>query len=527
VLQKPPSEESHSAMEELCVCWASNGLPYKLVDDPLFRKIFKSCYPRGGVNRHTLPIHMVALMGKYQREFASLVRGKAVTVALDGWKNRDAHIMNFAAISDGVAYYIDSVEYEHCDAATVCKMLRETKLTLGGYGATMAAVSADNLASMVAGVEAFLGEPGNECVVRVKCAAHSTQLLCKDICKLPPVSLVVGGVLGRYLAHFDNTDNRKKLRDYQLADGKLSPLKVKRPGETRWDSKVAALQRMVELRKYIGMVDLEITGPTWGAIEFAIDVLAAIKLKTNVLQSDRSTVRDASVAWEELHVFMEGKASEAAARIAVGEQGGARQVLVDFYENCSALVRARRDKHAPNAPVAKVAVLLLGCDGPNEAPEDSTDMADALAKAATYYHVSWGAPEAEAEKKASVAVRQFADFILGGGDWRKNEGESWREYWSRQAFKRRELSTVALAMGSIHPTEACVERTFSHQGIAHNDLRNRLSDESVKAIMTVRFNHGPLYKVARGETAGQQAAAAGDTVVADDGCVALEAEDAE
>jgi hypothetical protein len=48
---------------------------------------------------------------------------------------------------------------------------------------------------------------------------------------------------------------------------------------------------------------------------------------------------------------------------------------------------------------------------------------------------------------------------------------------------------VALALLSIVPSEAAVERSFSMQDSIHTKKRNRLSDDSINAEMFIRFNN--------------------------------------
>ena len=47
---------------------------------------------------------------------------------------------------------------------------------------------------------------------------------------------------------------------------------------------------------------------------------------------------------------------------------------------------------------------------------------------------------------------------------------------------------VALTLISVTPSEACVERAFSQLGLLHSDVRNKLSPESIDALMFVRMN---------------------------------------
>ena len=50
------------------------------------------------------------------------------------------------------------------------------------------------------------------------------------------------------------------------------------------------------------------------------------------------------------------------------------------------------------------------------------------------------------------------------------------------------LATVALAMISINPSEASVERSFSAQKLTHSALRNTLADDAVEAHMYIKIN---------------------------------------
>ena len=69
------------------------------------------------------------------------------------------------------------------------------------------------------------------------------------------------------------------------------------------------------------------------------------------------------------------------------------------------------------------------------------------------------------------------------------------EYWHEMAIHMPLLAKVAVAIHSVMHSEACVERSFSQQGLLHSDLRSRLSDKSIKSLMTVRMNIVRLYDV--------------------------------
>lgn len=101
------------------------------------------------------------------------------------------------------------------------------------------------------------------------------------------------------------------------------------------------------------------------------------------------------------------------------------------------------------------------------------------------------------QAKLAKFDQQIGLFLIGGEPWLppiKSDESTQAYYWSRQVVRAPELSTVALFICAIHPTEACVERSFSHQDLINSDLRNLLSEISVQALIRLRFNFDSLFQ---------------------------------
>ena len=62
------------------------------------------------------------------------------------------------------------------------------------------------------------------------------------------------------------------------------------------------------------------------------------------------------------------------------------------------------------------------------------------------------------------------------------------QYWEGIALHVPILAKVAITIFTVTPSEASVERSFSHQSLLHSDLCANLEDESVRALMSVRMN---------------------------------------
>lgn len=61
--------------------WAKNGLPYQLVDEPMYKQFFGTLYPTG-LNRKTLSVEMQKLALKIDLAVASKLRGRGPQVRL-------------------------------------------------------------------------------------------------------------------------------------------------------------------------------------------------------------------------------------------------------------------------------------------------------------------------------------------------------------------------------------------------------------------------------------------------------------
>ena len=88
-LRKRLAEEVKGSLtpkELCCVLWATKGLAFNLIDDPVFRAIFGPCIP-SNVHRHSLNDEMKALGEKVLDGVWEKLKGRQVTLGVDGWTN--------------------------------------------------------------------------------------------------------------------------------------------------------------------------------------------------------------------------------------------------------------------------------------------------------------------------------------------------------------------------------------------------------------------------------------------------------
>jgi hypothetical protein len=80
------TKTSLTSKEQCCVLWATRGLAFDLIDDPVFRAQFGVGVPIG-LNRSNFPQHMALLANKVQDAVVAKMKGECVTLGLDGWTN--------------------------------------------------------------------------------------------------------------------------------------------------------------------------------------------------------------------------------------------------------------------------------------------------------------------------------------------------------------------------------------------------------------------------------------------------------
>ena len=98
---------------------------------------------------------------------------------------------------------------------------------------------------------------------------------------------------------------------------------------------------------------------------------------------------------------------------------------------------------------------------------------------------------------STILMQQFGQWTIRGGQMALQQ----RPYppplvfWESLTAHVPALGIIAQAIHSMHPTEACVERSFRAQGLLHSELRANLSQESICALMMVRMNIDRVYDI--------------------------------
>ena len=127
-------------------------------------------------------------------------------------------------------------------------------------------------------------------LIRVPCAAHTVQLVVKQILHIPKWSRAVAKMKDILSAFESVKENRTRLRRMQAGLGHEYPL-VK-PNDTRWSSTYLALQRLIKLQDTVRAILKDHEEAEWlGLIQLA-GYLAPFKQATDILSRDSATLYD-------------------------------------------------------------------------------------------------------------------------------------------------------------------------------------------------------------------------------------------
>ena len=98
----------------------------------------------------------------------------------------------------------------------------------------------------------------------------------------------------------------------------------------------------------------------------------------------------------------------------------------------------------------------------------------------------------KAKQEAAIQSQQTHNKLREDGSLNDNETKHLffdpRLIWADMLIVASELATVACAFLSISPSEAAVERSFSHQGIVHSKRRFLLSEEHTSNELQIKLN---------------------------------------
>eukprot|EP00397_Hematodinium_sp_SG-2012_P028328 GEMP01029817.1.p1 GENE.GEMP01029817.1~~GEMP01029817.1.p1 ORF type:complete len:592 (-),score=172.58 GEMP01029817.1:224-1999(-) len=316
----------------------------------------------------------------------------------------------------------------------------------------------------------------------VRCAAHSLQLLLKDVeTTVPFVSRALGGLDLLLRTYSGSVERVNLLHEAQRKGGVAAPLNLQKPGATRWNSKLDALWRLLKLKVHIVADDhcpQSIDDEFWESVRKTLLLLEPIGVATDRLQANDSTVW---CALEELSKIRSHLQSH------TGAPG-----MAEACREAIRLLERRSSLHFDSD--IHQAVRFLNPDTSHQVAYNEDELEQVSNMLARY--AEGFAARRQREFSRTVFLGQLGKFVgrvAGSGKAVAAEGRAAAlkravDYWSEKSPVWVGLSAFALAIFAVACTEASVERSFSAMKRAFGATRARMSDGAIDAQLFLHIN---------------------------------------
>lgn len=481
------------------LAFAKNSLPYSLIKNNLFIKALHSINNNFKLSKSKLKEFMMLEGNRINENILNMlsVNEDPVTIALDGWTNvRSNKVTNILLICSGISYFYTSIENKDNlnNANWLVPVLTEKISFLINKKINVVAITTDN-ENLMKFVRNKISETFPILIV-MPCSAHILQLCLKQICKIDTIKSIIDKTLELVNCIKRNKAKTLELLKLQKKDAIEQPLKLIRPIEIRWTSLATCVERLLSLKKYIDEInfeddDIKCDETYWDNLKSLYEILEPFYLAINKIQKDTATLYSVWNNFEKIiNLFESGDITQKNKSIA--------KEIVDTIKN-------QWNNHINNDLIEAVRLLNL-------------EKKFKFKKSTIEFIVNWGSlylttydiveknknGTHEIGKIRELLNKQINEFTLRQNSYKyinsdneklKKEYEDEKEsysvilLWNRYKPLQYEFANVAIAILSICPSEASVERSFSMQSDVHTLERNRLSNKMIEAEMNIKYNY--------------------------------------
>jgi len=476
------------------IAFAKKSLPYSLIEDERFKSAL--------IAYNKVPNLM---MTAYKLKEKTLINGDKIckdiinnlskskiptTIVIDGWTNtRSNKVTNILLMSNGYANFYSSIENytSKNDTEWLVSQLEIKINDLIKDKIIIVAITTDNENLMKATCQKL--KEKFPVLIDMPCCSHLLQLCLKSICSVKGIDNIIREVLN-IIHTIDNTkSNVIKLENFQKVDGISIPLKIIIPTMIRWGSIITSIDRLLCLRKYIELILPDIDKSIWDKINELFLYIKPFKNYIDKSQKNNVSICSVSKNIEELI----NNLNNAKLPLYLSKN---KKNIIDTIKN-------KWNKHI-NTTIINVALFF---DFDEKIIIDN-DMITFIENWGSIYLTTY---ELIKEKDINIIKGiinlQIREFISKHSQFinlftiintikntcviKKIDYNS-IFVWSGFTTTHFELSTIAIGILSICPSEAAVERSFSMQSDIHSLDRNKLSSELIEAELRIKFNMNSL-----------------------------------
>jgi len=472
------------------IVFAKKSLPYSLIEDKHFNLAIEmySKVPNLIMSAYKLKEKTLINGEKiYKDVINNLSKNKTpITLAIDGWTNvRSNKVTNILLMSNGNANFYSSIEnYSSNNKADWLVSQLEIKINeLINNNVIIVAITTDNENLMKAVCKKL--KIIYPVLIDIPCCSHLFQLCLKSICDIDEINKVVKEVVYIINTVKNTRINAVKLEDLQKVDGIKIPLKLIVPIMIRWASLIMSMERILYLQKYIELIIPDLKKDTWNDINNLYLYIKPFKNYIDQSQKNNVTLCTISKSISELITHF-------------------KKVEVPAYlnKNKKDIVKIIKDKW--NKHINETIIKVANCLNFDETVKIDSDVIDFIKNwGSIYLSVYKLVTEKDMDIIKGIINLQIRELISKQSefinlykiidDLKKICAIKEKNYnpilvWSGFIATHYELSTIAIGILSICPSEASVERSFSMQSDIHSLDRNKLSSELIEAELRIKFN---------------------------------------
>jgi hypothetical protein len=481
--------------ETLAIAFAINSLPHSLIEEENFKNSLIAIKNSKLTNFSKKKLREIMLI-KSENINTNILEKLAsdkipVTFAIDGWTNvRSNKVTNIILISNGIPYFFESIENEDSknDVVWLVPQLELKIKHLLSLGINLIAITADNESLMKATCNKL--KQNFPVLINVPCAAHIIHLCFKNICEIDEIKNMIYTINEIIYTFKNNKENRNELRKLQLNEGIEEPLKIIYYKEIRWTSLICSMQRILLLKKYIVAVingvksKIKLIDNFWNKLNSLYEFLKLFEICINQIQKDNATLYS---VWTNFNKLI--------------EYYGTKLTDNEFTDNGNLITQIINDKWNKhiNIDLIKLTRLLNFENGFTVNYETIKFVEEWGSKYLTEYSI---VNKNINDVKQIIYIQmcqllskqeQFEDIDhiikeLKRVCENQNIKYSPKYAWGRFSDSHYELSKIAIAILSICPSEAAVERSFSALTDIHTLDRNRLSNDIINAELKLKWN---------------------------------------
>jgi hypothetical protein len=471
------------------IAFAKNSLPYSLFKNKYFcnaLNLYKQIDAK--LTPYKLKEETLQIGNETEKDIIAKLslNQSPVTLAVDGWTNvRSNKVINLLLISNGVSYFYSSIENneKHNDAVWLSSQLEVKIIKIIKEKVNVVAITTDNENLMKATCKKL--KEVMPFLIDIPCSAHLMQLCLKSVLSIPKIHKIINEILDVVNIIKNSKENRKQLEELQITGKSSDVLTIIRPIEIRWASLISCIERLLLLRKYIDIIITNLNESFWKNTNDLYIYLKPFKTSIDQIQKDNASLYCVSQNIQKIRDHFSSAEIPKSLRTI-------KKTVLD-------LINEKWDKHI-NMKIMNV-IRFLNFEKDQSIYDSAVDFIEQWGS--LYLTTFKIVPENDIEQikdKLNFQVLQFIGSLDKFSSLNTIIERNKRTcinlkkqfnptiIWISFLSSYFALAKVAIALLSICPSEACVERSFSMQSDVHSLDRNRLLPELIEAEMKIKYN---------------------------------------